>query len=829
MIARVLLALLAALAADVETAWRELDAAPADAWSERRDAVLALGEEAALAGLATFASADANGRRTRAEVCRRAGGTRCVAPARALLDDVDPGVRRELVRFLGRRDLGAAAGAERLDALAERVREDLDAEVRALALESLATVEHPDALARLDELLDELPGTERVIAARLLADRAGAREIVVRRVEEAFSGERDRAALDTRSLALFLDEYGDALAQLPGGGTVAAERRPLVLGREHPAPIVRVAARSALDRLLGRLAQLGDFERVASVLDGFAEDGLDPLDLSYRRAFLALTQGPDPADAAPAARAILRLTRHRDDLEGREWRVRGALLLAAAQIGTGEIEASRDSLDEAARVVDALLGERLDLLPDLRNPSTAGADSSVGYVIFRALVELWRATALLAEGKEPSDGAVLALLRGMYVIGLEAELLAVTTRSDVPADGLQALLDDPLGPRRLLLSNPDSATWPPERAHALQLALGRALAGVSAFEMPGFEPASDDPASIDPLRDPVRLDLLLRIQSETAEALSEELREEAQKDRPDEMNLLRLRQMYFYLARTEIPETRELLDRRHRGEEDPSRVPTALYRYRVPTNFALELAYDLRGDGSSAEARELSERMLADLRANSARGQGTLNDWLVARIEVSIGSSWMDEKDPVRAEREFLRAEKRLQAMEDGFDQDMREEEDPSRRASYRGMIATTRSLRADTLLSLAVNANVRMDDQERALAYFERAFELKQTDFMRVLLACYRARSGRAGEARAVLAEVTPTPPLYYNLACTHALLGDVDLGLDYLARELAENHATERARNRQKQWAAEDPDLANLRGDPRFERLVEIPDADD
>jgi len=135
---------------------------------------------------------------------------------------------------------------------------------------------------------------------------------------------------------------------------------------------------------------------------------------------------------------------------------------------------------------------------------------------------------------------------------------------------------------------------------------------------------------------------------------------------------------------------------------------------------------------------------------------------------------------------------------------------------------AMIRGMRSDALLSLAVNANVRLDDQEKALAYFEEAYELDQSRFMRVLLACYRARSGKREEAYAVLRTVQPTPALYYNLACTYALLGELDTALDFLRRELEENHRGEGSRRRQKDWARVDPDLRALQDDERFQRLV-------
>ena len=76
--------------------------------------------------------------------------------------------------------------------------------------------------------------------------------------------------------------------------------------------------------------------------------------------------------------------------------------------------------------------------------------------------------------------------------------------------------------------------------------------------------------------------------------------------------------------------------------------------------------------------------------------------------------------------------------------------------------------------------------------------------------------------QARALVSTIRPGPGTWYNLCCPHALLGDTDRALDLLDQELSLNHATEESRNRQRAWAAEDPDLASLRDSPRFLRLV-------
>ena len=104
----------------------------------------------------------------------------------------------------------------------------------------------------------------------------------------------------------------------------------------------------------------------------------------------------------------------------------------------------------------------------------------------------------------------------------------------------------------------------------------------------------------------------------------------------------------------------------------------------------------------------------------------------------------------------------------------------------------------ADTLVSLAVNANVKAGDPERAREYFERAYLLRQDDFMRIMLACYRARSGLADEARELIRDVPESPRGYYNLACTHALLGEKQRALEFLEADFAENRISAGAKEK-------------------------------
>jgi len=56
------------------------------------------------------------------------------------------------------------------------------------------------------------------------------------------------------------------------------------------------------------------------------------------------------------------------------------------------------------------------------------------------------------------------------------------------------------------------------------------------------------------------------------------------------------------------------------------------------------------------------------------------------------------------------------------------------------------------------------------------------------------------------------------YNLACVYARLGDTDKALEFLARSVKSGRC-----RRQIKWVKIDPDLAAVRGDPRFSQILE------
>jgi tetratricopeptide (TPR) repeat protein len=395
----------------------------------------------------------------------------------------------------------------------------------------------------------------------------------------------------------------------------------------------------------------------------------------------------------------------------------------------------------------------------------------------RAVVESYALLALLRSAEAPDSPACLAVARQLHELSLRAQLLATAGALQSWTGDLDSLVHHPHAPFALLLSNPELGRSLGLNPRDLALAFARALAQVIPEEMPGFL-AESGPTALDD----VRRGLLLQIEFARIEQIDRELRrlpaDSAQ--RPELENALRVL-----------------------GAE-LSREPD-LHRVRLPSSLAIDLAGELRDDGRSEEAKALAEKAKAALeRADFLFGGPYLQE-MIARAESIIGSCATDAGDPLLAERILNGALQRLETLSrSGFD-DQR-----------------SKSVRSNVLVSLAVNANVKLRDQPKALAYFERAFELRQDDFTRTLLACYRARAGRGDEARALLREMPESPFNYYNIACTYALLGDVELALDYLGRELRAGSKSAGAIERQKAWARSDPDLDNLRKEARFEALV-------
>jgi tetratricopeptide (TPR) repeat protein len=776
-------------------------AAPADARSVATQLVR-LGEDAALLAVESpdFASRDLRARRARSWILLQAGDRACISPATALLYDEDAEVRTNALAFLSKPELRDAEADARAAALTGVAQGDSDGEVRRSALLALARIDSEASTQALHDLVLTLVAPDRRLAAAALASQPRARTRVVDLVQRAFAGERLAAPVSDDVLEELFTAYGTRLAELPQGGSTRRDRVPFSHGVRHPSPEVRrVAVRAANDYVV-RLRVLGDFERADLFLAELIGEGLDDDALRLQRTLLALEEGEDPEVALRIARALRQGTNAvHGDLDTRRRHAEACVLEGVALIALGRGDEAGEPLLAGEVALEGLAAERLDLR---ESPELSMRQSKTFELL--AVLELYRALALLGE-LESDDPRVLEHARAAHERSLEAHLTALRGGLSAAQEGLGQIVANPLSPFLILLANPRNPHFPRTEALDLMVALCEALATVAPTEMPGFERGAPIQTVLTgPLSDERRRLLLQQVQNETYNQQEEFLAnlEKANPNLSDEV-------------RIGIRQQRRMLDDQRRADEEDGAV--AYLRLRAPSSVALVVATHLREDGRFAATRELAERMATDLEQMQTEGQVAqrtfIDSWnldvLIARAGLTVGNALMDEDRSEDSETALLEGLNHLDVIE-------------SNMVAQGYNASNVTIMRADALVSLAVNANVKLRDQRKAVDYFERAYELRQDDFTRVLLACYRARAGKDLEARDALRDTPVIPANYYNLACTYALLGDADLALDFLRRDFEEMRATPGALVRQKEWAQKDPDLESLADDPRFQDLV-------
>jgi tetratricopeptide (TPR) repeat protein len=514
--------------------------------------------------------------------------------------------------------------------------------------------------------------------------------------------------------------------------------------------------------------------------------------------------------------------------EAEAWELRAALFEGGALAALGRREEAQAFFDTLVARLEAGLGRRSDLFPRvLEDPrrralgsagaTAGGGEETIDRQHLAALAHLWRAYLLLGR----DEARCLTELRAAHVSFLESRVIALRTGASDPG-GLEALLERDLSPYGLILFNERLAPEGRDATLLEALALSHAFGRVAPLELQGLAAPDASTAPLGNLfRDPERLAQLLALREATLGELQRQLDELADPafvlgdfDARDRERLIGARTVQLMQAENE---ERRLLAKK--PPPPPERVYLQLLEYLSPSMHAHTLAGQLRGEGRAQEALDLCARALQTLRTAPLGASSSWNELSAARFELLRGSVLMDESRAAEAEEAYLASETRLASLEAQVEEWIQSAPDPEGMRLYRNQV---RHLRGEALLALAVNANVRQGDAAKALAYFERAYELNQTPFMRILRACYRARSGKRDEARTVLASVVPVPSLYYNIACTHALLGEKEQALDYLERDVRENCPSPGSLAQKQSWAAKDPDLAGLRGEPRFERLL-------
>ena len=684
-------------------------------------------------------------------------------------------------------------------ALGALAREDDLLSVRRASLEALGRRGDEACLSTLTEVLLTLPREEQAFAARSLgvtpSGRARAWSLLARSIEEGAAARVPVSEL------------------MRVGSTSLAERGARVWTSRELSPFARLSLSSeastsqatllAVDALLDVLLQAGGSSAL-SFLDALAEAGYRADLVADHLCEVGLLLG----EVDLVVEAAVPLSEGAFLEEDAASQARGQGYLATARFVAGDYERARAAFRTQRDIASALAAR----------PQSGRAELTLRSIAAQlaAKAEVGAALSWLASGGRAEDPEVLGAVQRAHLMALRSQLLS--TRADqLNFASVDFLFGDHPAPWRILGSGSASARLDPEEAMRWQLELLAAFATVAPEELPGITPLRVE-GTLKTTQDAERLSIILEILTQRSARVSERLarreqqlrrlifRGESDEDLQDEIERS-VRELKS--ARSSERSVREMLSL---FPKERSKKSELLYVARRPSNVALDLAGTMREEGRHREARRLLEAFLEDMES------GTLLQtyfWAIqsaARAESNLGSCLCDEDEPAEAERYFLRAVGRLEDLENHF---------ASRGISPSSYSYVT-SMRAGVLISLAVNANVRLKDTERALAYFERAYELRQDSFATVLLACYRARSGRDAEARVALARVVPEPGLYYNLACTHALLGDTERALSFLELELSVNHTTRGARERQRAWARDDPDLASLRGEPGFQELT-------
>ncbi|MBL6720062.1 MAG: hypothetical protein ISQ08_01485 [Planctomycetes bacterium] len=673
--------------------------------------------------------------------------------------------------------------------------EDPDRGVRELAREVLASLDTRAAAQALLEVAVTLGGGE----GATWIDRLPRSRYAQGPLADFVAGEPE-APLAAAALTVL----GELLAA-PGAGEEGLTT--LAAAPASPDPARAAAGAAGVQALLTGLVARGDAAgleaRGAVLLAGAPRPGV----LATRLARVALLTpgGLDLAEAWASLGVRVQAARRAGPHEPREVALEAArahVLRALVGLAVGGSDAYEGDLRAAEALAYEALGGS-DRGP--RSPEVAAQRAEALGTLGEVL--LTRLFARLLGGLAPGSPEALALATELHSLSLELDVEA-TLVGGGGANGWDMLLEANASPLQTLVLGRALPGIGPDGGVGAALGVGTALASVSGWELAGFEPAASD-ESLSIWKDPHREVLLRRaLQARVMHATRQEqevasgaLGQPAPFVLPDQDDLLARQLRRWQLSRA-MGEAAKPLDER------------AWRRLRMPASLALWLARDLRNEGRAEESERLARRYAEDLATDASD-----EEWFLlvqerrVRAALAEGAAATDLDEPVRARTVLLgaveRAEDLLGAVEE-------REAGPGARRLVEGLLA-------EALTALAVNSNVKLGRPDEAVAWVERAHELRDDSWSRLLLACYRARAGRGDEARELLRGVRPSPSLHYNLACTYALLGEADAALAWLERELDPAASSPGALRRQKDWAAQDPDLASLRDDSRFKALVE------
>jgi tetratricopeptide (TPR) repeat protein len=479
------------------------------------------------------------------------------------------------------------------------------------------------------------------------------------------------------------------------------------------------------------------------------------------------------------------------------------LLAAIVALANGDQQECRAQLALGHKSIHGVIIVRGDRRP-ARAPQVIYAEA----MQVRALLLLADLYGELLLHSSSSDAELLSQARDLHQASLEVDAARARFMAGTP-NTWDALLRADMSMLLLLLNGERMPGLKPGAGLKARESLGRLLTTVSGAEMPGFEPY--DCASeriVNPLKDPGRAYWL------DAQRWGWMYASERAAD-AERAAVEPLRVPFVLDDETLAAEQRRSAQLRFARSLVQNPLDQDVYRrLRWPSDMALRIAADLRADGRPVDALRLAQRFGRDMaQAEETPSWFLLAQFQRARADMQEGTAYTDMDEPLRAQDSLLRGVERVESLIETI----------QARDLGQAAMAQAKEQLAGLLVSLAVNANVKLGQPERAVAWVEKANALRGDSSSIILLACYRARAGRFDEARDLISQARPVPGVEYNLACTHALLGNREAALDWLERALERRGTSARGLAREKDWAARDPDLVSLREDARFQALIE------
>lgn len=696
-----------------------------------------------------------------AKLLRESGDLGGVAAIEPFIKDTNPLVRLEFTQFLARPDFALGKSPERAAQLLILAR-DPEFNVRDAALKGLGRLAEPAAIDGLVKLTMEGDDGQCDYALRALGATPGSAESLL----SLESWIRSHVDADDRSLWL-----------LALGLTGDARVVPTFLQyAKHPAD--GAAAASGFDLLIQRLIfRRRDAELLQSLE---AWKAVDPVDVAWRRLKYELFVQSDLGEARRAARE-LDAAAALENAQKLEWR-------AAARA----CDAMCDIADGKGAEAEAKLQIAFDMIQGRRG---AGADDDEDEILIMFSARMRTLSAFNAIlNKFPGAPDPAARTREAYNLfhervfkALVRSLQGLWRNTNKKPNGGMGLLN--------LIANGKpwglSANWNFDPALETETGTLTIIASVLPKRGRGAEGLAAGVELLNLLSDINPREFVTSRHSE------------------DWQN-----------ARSGF----EFIEMGRLGSVPISPIRVALDM--SVSSFARDLGQVARSIlGDMKTAAELLEPIIE--RAAQGAQMGDLSTFVDASLE-RAGVA-MDAQEPEVADQYILRILERLDQVKKTHEEEFDAESvkllgsavADARSAQSKLWLELERRLRAQTLISRAVNENVVKQNPQVAARYAKEGVALEPTEFNKVVLACYLAREGNTTEARAVLRDASDSPGTYYNLACTYALLGEAETAIRYLERDFQE-HADKGGLERQRKWARKDPDLKSLRSNPRFVTLV-------